>query len=179
MSQGLRIALPATIAILGLLGPPGARGDLTVAGGFGPNGDLGFVNSPPNLAITYGADGQGSVSQMNGYVNVQGMNYNQGVGNSADLGNGAPSGIGYAFSESQPTTHQLLMTYQFTNNTGDALPGFQFLQYTDPDVGTNYPFEYATVKGCLEPRPGRQPPRPSRSATPRSARSSPTSGRGR
>jgi hypothetical protein len=144
-----------TIAFLGLIGSPGAQADLTVYGGvdpnvnlgFGPNGDIGFVNSPPTLGISYGSDGQGSVYQMGGFVNVQGMNFNSDVGNSADLSYGPPAGIGFQFSASQPSPDQLLLTYQLTNNTGAALPGFQFLHYVDPDDGTNYPYEYATVNG--------------------------------
>jgi hypothetical protein len=148
MSHARMASLLASIAILGLIGPRGARGDLVVSGAFSPNGDLGFVTSPTNLAINYGGDGQGLVYQMNGYVNVQGMNSMSDVGNSADLGNGAPSGIAYTFNASQPTADQLLLTYQFANNTGAALPGFQFLYYVDPDDGANYPYEYATINGA-------------------------------
>jgi hypothetical protein len=152
MSHGLRAAILATIAILGLLEPAGARGDITVAGGFGPYGDLNILpSSPPNLAITYGADGQGSIYQMDGYVNVPGVTYsnpgNPAFGPSADLANGPPMGLTYTFASSQPTADQLLLTYQFTNVSGAALPGFQFLQYTDPDVGSGLG-EYATVAGA-------------------------------
>ncbi len=166
MSHIWRQAFPAAIAIavLGLLDPPGARGDLSVTGGvnpnvnlgFGPNGDIGFVNSPPTLGISYGSDGQGSVSQMDGFVNVQGKNYNSDVGNSADLSyNGQPvppgggltgTGIDFNFAASQPTADQVLLTYQFINNTGAALQGFQFLYYVDPDDPT-FASEYATVNG--------------------------------
>ena len=149
MSDRWRMALLATIAAWGPLGLPCARGDLTVTGNFGPNGDVGFATSPPNLSITYGADGQGAVSQVDGFVNVPGVTYSNPVdpsfGPSADLVNGAPAGLAYQFSSSQPTAHQLLLTYQFTNVSGAALAGFQFLQYTDPDVGTSYPYEYANV----------------------------------
>ena len=61
MSHLWRLAFPAAIAIAvlqELLDPPGARGDLSVTGGvypnvnlgFGPNGDIGFLNSPTNLS---------------------------------------------------------------------------------------------------------------------------------
>jgi hypothetical protein len=160
MSHVRKAAFLAAIAILGLIGPPGARGDLTVAGSFGPYGDINILPSSPNVAISYGADGQGSVYQMDGYVNVPGVAFSNpgdpSFGPSADLANGPPTGstangvpvsLNYTFSSSQPTADQLLLTYQFTNVSNIALPGFQFLQYTDPDVGSGLG-EYATLAGA-------------------------------
>jgi hypothetical protein len=150
MTDRWRIALLATIALCGPLGAASAWADLTVAGGFGPNGDVGFVTSPPSLSINYG-DGLGTINQMDGFVNVPGVTYSNPIdpsfGPSADLINGAPMGLASTFSASQPTAHQLLLTYQFTNISGGNLAGFQFLQYTDPDVGSGLG-ESAMVNGA-------------------------------
>jgi hypothetical protein len=154
MSHGWRMLLLAMIATAGPLGPAKAWGDLVVSpvGGLtGSNGDVNILPSSPNVSITYGADGQGAVYQMDGYVNVPGVTYtNPGdpsFGPSADLANGAPTGLTYTFAASQPSADQLLLSYQFTNISGAALAGFQFLQYTDPDVGSGLG-ESATVNGA-------------------------------
>jgi hypothetical protein len=130
-----------------------ARADMFVGGSFGPNGDVGFVNSPPGLSITFGTSGQGLIYQMDGFVYASNQNWN-GVdsgGPSRELTDGAPSGVGYTFSPSQPARHQLLLTYQFVNNTGQDLPGFQFTYFVDPDIGSNvdssYLNEWATAAG--------------------------------
>jgi hypothetical protein len=150
MSNGLRTPFLATIVILGLLGPLDARGDIVVTGSFGPNGDVGFVTSPPTLSISFGPDGNGAVSQMDGFVNVPGQNYGgiSGFGTSGDLANGPPTGLSYTFSSSQPTADQLLLSYTFVNNSGAALPGFQFLHFVDPDTA-NFNTDVATVTGGL------------------------------
>ena len=125
-----------------------AKADIIVTGSFGPNGDVGFVNSPPTLAISFGS--QGSIYQLDGFVNVAGQNLNNdgtGFGTSADLSYGAPTGVNYTFSAAQPTANQLLLTYQFQNNSGAVLPGFQFLSFVDGDIGPNYADESAIQTG--------------------------------
>jgi hypothetical protein len=149
MTQGWRTVLVVVSVSVSLLSPITARGDIVVNGSFGPNGDVGFVTSPPNLSITFGVQSMGSIYQMDGFVNAPGQDLGSGPGVSADLANGSPTGIGYTFGESQPTAHQLLLNYNFTNNTGVALPGFQFLYFVDPDIGPNFADETATLKGTL------------------------------
>ncbi len=48
----LSLGLSLVLAVLGSAMSPAARASIVVSGSFGPNGDLGFVNSPPSLAIT-------------------------------------------------------------------------------------------------------------------------------
>jgi hypothetical protein len=152
MSNAWRTTILATITVLGLLDPMSARGDFVVNGSFGPNGDVGFITSPPTLSVTFG-DGQGSIYQMDGFVNVPGQNLGAGSGQSADLANGAPmmpgGGLGYTFSASQPTTQQLLLTYQFVNNTGAALNNFQFLYFLDAQNGANFNTGAVSLTGAL------------------------------
>lgn len=140
------VAAFAALALLGF-GLGESRADITLAGVFGPYGDIGIAPTSPNVTVNFGAAGQGSITELNAYLNVPGVDFGGGKGVSADLSSGSPSGIGYAFSETQPTVHQLLLNYKFTNNTGAALPGFQFLQYTDADIGPNFTDESATVNG--------------------------------
>ncbi len=147
MLHGWRTAFLVTIATLGAFEPLVARGDIVVNGSFGPNGDIGFVTSPPDLNVTFG-DGQGSIYQMDGFVNVPGKDFGSGPGQSADLANGAPTGLSYTFNATQPTTQQLLLSYTFVNNSGAALPGFQFLYFVDPDIGA-FDDESAKVNGSL------------------------------
>ena len=123
-------------------GSPPARADIVVQGSFGPNGDVGFVNSPPSLSITFGGDGQGQIAQMDGFINVAGQDLNNsgsGFGTSAQLTYGPPPGLAYTFSASQPTADQLLLTYQFVNNTGSSLSGFQFIPYVNPFLRHDQP----------------------------------------
>ncbi len=143
------IVSPLAVALALLVGPAAARADFTVAGSFGPNGDVGFPNSPASLSITFGATGQGTISQLDGFLNVAGQDLNNlpsGFGTSAQLGYGSPAGVAYSFSASQPTANQLLLTYHFVNNTGAALPGFQFLSYIDADIA-NFTEDYIGVTG--------------------------------
>src|ERR1700732_596358 len=122
----------SSFRILALIGTTlVARADMFVGGSFGPNGDVGFGNSPPGLSITFGTSGQGSIYQMDGFVYAANQTWNglDSGGPSRDLTDGAPSGVGYTFNPSQPATHQLLLTYQFVNNTGQDLPGFQFTYF--------------------------------------------------
>ena len=128
-----------------------AQANILVSGSFGANGDVGFVNSPPSLSIAFGPGSQGSIYQLDGFVYAPGMSWNgpDSSGPSRELTDGPPSGLGYAFSASQPTVHQLLLTYTFINNTGQSLTGFQFLGYADPDIGSNFTDEWATVTGSL------------------------------
>jgi hypothetical protein len=127
-----------------------ARADVVVSGSFGPNGDVGFVHSPPGLSITFGPDNQGLIYQMDGFVNASNINWSGGIsgsdpsGTSGQLTDGPPPGIGYTFSASQPTVHQLLLTYTF-HNTGPDAQGFQFLYYVDPDTLTGN--DWATSAG--------------------------------
>ena len=115
-----------------------ARADVVVSGSFGPNGDVGFVNSPPGLSITFGPDNMGSIFQMDGFVNSTNHDWSGGPfgsdpgGTSGQLTDGPPAGIGYTFNNTQPTAHQLLLTYTF-HNTGPDAQGFQFMYYVDPD----------------------------------------------
>lgn len=126
---------------------------IIVSGNFDASGDVGFVNSPPNLSVTFG-DGQGSIYQLDGFVNVAGQDYNNdgtGFGTSADLSYGSPPGVAYTFNATQPDADQLLLSYRFVNNTGSVLPGFQFLFFADPDIGPNFADESATVAGAPTP----------------------------
>src|SRR5947209_6154129 len=115
------------------------RADVIVSGSFGTNGDVGFVNSPAGLSITFGANTQGLIYQMDGFVYAPGQNWNgaDSGGPSRELTDGAPTGVGYTFTQSQPTIHQLLLTYYLVNDTGQDLPGFQFMHYVDPDIGSS------------------------------------------
>jgi len=128
-----------------------ARANMIVSGSFGPNGDVGFVNSPPGLSITFGPGSQGLIYQMDGFVYADGMTWNgpSNSGPSRQLTDGPPPGLGYTFNASQPTAHQLLLTYTFINNTGQNLAGFQFLDYADPDIGLDFTDEWATVSGSF------------------------------
>jgi hypothetical protein len=154
MWHGWRTTVLVAIATFVVLDPLSARADVVVNGSFGPNGDIGFVTSPPNLSVTFGGDGQGSIYQMDGFVNVPGKDFGSGPGQSADLANGpptnadgSPSGLGFSFSATQPTAQQLLLSYSFVNNTGAALNGFQFLYFLDAQVGANFTNQSATVNG--------------------------------
>jgi hypothetical protein len=111
-----------------------AHASIVVTGNFGPNGDIGFVTSPAGLSISFG-DGNGSLYQMDGFVNGQ------------QLGNGAPAGLIYTFSAAQPTADQLLLSYSFVNNSGSSMPGFQFLFFADPDIGPDFADEWANAAG--------------------------------
>jgi hypothetical protein len=148
MSNAWRTTILAMITVLGLLDPMSARGDFLINGSFGPNGDVGFITSPPNLSITFG-DGQGSIYQMDGFVNVPGKDLGSGPGQSADLANGAPTGLGYTFNASLATAQQLVLSYQFVNNTGAALNNFQFLYFLDAINGPNFNTGSAAVTGAL------------------------------
>ncbi len=150
------LGLGLVVAVLGCAGSPPARAGIVVSGSFGPNGDVGFVNSPPDLSITFGSDGQGMIAQMDGFINVAGQNLNNsgsGFGTSAQLTYGPPAGLAYTFSASQPTADQLLLTYQFVNNTGSSLSGFQFMPYVNPFFGTTNPDDFATVSGSTATNP--------------------------
>ncbi len=158
--SGILFSAAVIAATLSLCVPAG-RAQIVVSGAFGPNGDVGFVNSPPDLSISFGSDGEGSIYQMDAFVNVAGQNLNNtgsGFGTSADLSYGSPAGLAYSFSAAQPTADQLVLTYSFVNNTGASLPGFQFLAFVDPDIGPNYADEWATVAGS--PGPGGANPNP-------------------
>ena len=140
---------PSAFRMLGLIGSTliwtaSAMAQVVVTGSLQPNGDVGFVTSPNN-SITFGS--QGSIYQMDGFVNVPGYNFGNGSGVSYQLTNGAPPAIGYNFNSSQPNANQLLLTYYFANNTGQSLSGFQFIYYADPDIGSNFTDEFATVAG--------------------------------
>jgi hypothetical protein len=120
-------------------------------GGFGANGDLGFVASPP-VAVSFGQGaGSGTLYQMDGFLNVAGGDLGYGTGVSAQLTNGAPSGIGFTFSAAQPTANTLLLTYTFVNQTLNPFPGFEFLWFADPDIGDNFADETASVNGTGGP----------------------------
>ncbi len=152
----LSLGLGLVLAVLGWVGSPSARAGIVVSGSFGPNGDVGFVNSPPSLSITFGVDGQGQIAQMDGFINVAGQNLNNsgsGFGTSAQLTYGPPAGLAYTFSASQPTADQLLLTYLFVNNTGSSLSGFQFMPYVNPFFGTTNPDDFASVSGLTATNP--------------------------
>lgn len=121
-------ALIGTAACLIALCAPLANAQITVNGSFGPNGDVGFPNSPPGLSITFGTAAQsGAVYQMDGFVHATGVDFGNGAGVSRQLMDGPPPGLDYLFQASQPTPNQLKLSYLFTNNTGMALPDFEFL----------------------------------------------------
>lgn len=151
-TKGLTFAL----ALACTLAAGHAHADITVDGSFGPNGDVGFPDSPTSLSITFGATGQGTINQLDGFLNVAGQdlsNSPSGFGTSAQLGFGAPTGITYSFTASQPNAHQLLLTYRFVNNTGISLPGFQFLSFLDADIGADFTDEFVGVTGSTSAGP--------------------------
>ncbi len=154
------VGLGVVLAVLGFAAGPEARADMVVSpagtSSFGPNGNVGFVNSPVSLSVTFGGDGQGQIAQMDGFINVAGQDLNNsgsGFGTSAELTFGPPPGLTYTFSASQPTANRLLLTYQFTNNTGSSLAGFQFLPYVNPFFGFTNPNDFATVAGATTASP--------------------------
>lgn len=130
-----------------------AQADIVITGSFGPNGDVGFANSPSNLGITFGTNGNGTASQLNGFVNSAGgpslNNDGSGFGTSADLSYGPPPQLTYSFSSQLSTAHTLVLTYSFTNVSGITLPGFQFLSFVDPDIGSDIADETASLSGSL------------------------------
>ena len=139
-----------TCLVIGGAGVQASRADFVISGGFGPNGDVGFANSPAALGITFGTNGLGSIYQLDGFVNVPGRNLENtgsGFGTSADLSYGAPTGISYAFNAALLNAHQLVLTYQFTNQTGISLPGFQFLSYIDANIGSDPTNETVSITG--------------------------------
>lgn len=124
--------------IMALIGATlGARADVVVTGSFGPNGDVGFANSPPGLSISFGPDSQGSIFQMDGFINSSSINWggtgSDPSGTARELTDGPPAGVSYTFADTQPTSRQLLLTYTF-HNTGPDAQGFQFMFYADPDT---------------------------------------------
>jgi hypothetical protein len=140
------------IALIALL-PASASADIIVHGNFSATGDIGFPNSPTSLFVTFGngngpgVDGNGSIYQMDGFINAQGQNWSNngsGSGTSAQLSYGLPSGISLVFTPIQTSPHDLLLDYKFTNNTGSALTNFQFLYFLDADIGANFTDEWAT-----------------------------------
>ena len=157
----LSVGLGFALAIYGWAGSPLARaGGIVVSGSFGPNGDVGFVNSPPNLSISFGADGQGQISQMDGFVNIAGQNLNNNgtgfgtsaqmtyVGSSETIANSSGTNLlAYSFSALQPNADQLLLTYTYTNISGGTLSSLQFMPYVNPFFGSTVPDDYATVTG--------------------------------
>jgi hypothetical protein len=149
----------AAMSGLGLIGQ--ARADIAVNGNFGPNGDVGFANSPPTLSITFGPTGAGSISQMDGFVNASNANLNNNTtnnfGTSAELTYGPPTGMSYTFGSTQPTPHELLLTYTFVNTTGMVLNNFQFMHFVDADIGPNFADEWATTSGTLSSGPSTMP----------------------
>jgi hypothetical protein len=152
VSLGLVLAM----VVFGWAGSPPARAGIVVSGSFGPNGDVGFPNSPPNLSISFGADGQGQIFQMDAFVSAAGQNWNNngtGFGTSAQLSYGPPTGLVYTFGATQPNADQLLLNYQFVNNTGSALSSFQFMPYVNPFFGFTIPNDYGTVTGSTSTNP--------------------------
>jgi PEP-CTERM motif len=151
--------LGLTLAVLACAGSSAARaGGIVITGSFGPNGDVGFVNSPPDLSISFGADGQGQISQMDAFITASGQNWNQygsdsGFGTATQMTYGPPPGIAYAFNATQIGADALYMTYTFTNNTGSALSNFQFMPYVNPFFGSTIPDDYATVNGSTSSNP--------------------------
>lgn len=142
-------------ALLALL-PASAYADIIVHGNFSSTGDIGFPNSPSSLFVTFGngngpgVDGNGSLYQMDGFINAQGQNWSNngsGSGTSAQLSYGLPTGISLSFTPIQTGPHDLLLDYKFTNNTGAALTNFQFLYFLDADIGANFTDEWATQSG--------------------------------
>jgi hypothetical protein len=116
--------------------------------GFGPYGDAGFGTSQvASDAITFG-DGHGYIFQMDAFLNVDGI-CDYGTGITQDLACGPPAGIAYTFAATQPTSHQLLLTYSFVNNTGAVLSSLDLMFYVDPDIGSIINDEWATVAGSV------------------------------
>jgi hypothetical protein len=155
MREGRRWAAAALFAALLAAWGPGARANFIVSGPFGPNGEGGSVNGQ---GIAFGSTGSGSIFEIDAFVNVQGQDLHApgDFGTSRRLSAGAPAGFGYSFS-STVTGPQLILTYQFVNQTGSALPGFQFFSFVDPDIN-NFDQNYGTVAGA--PGPGIPDPNP-------------------
>jgi hypothetical protein len=146
--------IPAALALACASVASPARGDMVLTGSFGPGGDIGF-NPSVTAAVSFGPTGAGNLFQLDGFLNASNANLNNGsgFGTSAQLSYGPIAGVGFNFAFSQPTTHQLLLTYTFVNNTGGALTGLQFMSFADADVDpANFTNEYATVSGS--PGPG-------------------------
>jgi hypothetical protein len=144
LTNSVRILL-AALALCSVA--PITRADIVVNGAFGPNGDVGFANSPTNLFILFGSAGQGSIYQMDGFVNAPGVDLGNGVGISQQLSNDSLQGLALNFTATQPNAHQLLLDYRFTNNTGATLSSLQFMHFVDPDIGPNFADETAVVAG--------------------------------
>ena len=118
--------------------------DVSITGTLGPSGSVGFPNSP-GVSVNFGQDG--SVYQMDGFLRVPGLNLGDGVGVSRRLDNGTPTDFAYAFSYTQPSVHQLLLDYQFINQTGSPVTGAQFHFFVDADITANTADEFGDVAG--------------------------------
>ncbi|MFO0959862.1 MAG: PEP-CTERM sorting domain-containing protein [Isosphaeraceae bacterium] len=138
---------------LALAGASAATADIVVSGSFGPNGDLGFANSPTNLSISFGPSGAGSISQMDLFVNAPGRDLGNGVGQSQGLSNAPLPGISGSFSFTRPNANDLLLRYRLTNQTGSTLTGLQVFFYVDPDIGPRFDQDYVTRSGSLAGTP--------------------------
>jgi hypothetical protein len=156
------------IVLVAALAPCGARADIVVSGAWGPNGDIGFQHSPPSLSVAFGlsnglgAAGQGVIAQMDGFVNVPGVDLNTdqtpdpGPGISRQLTNGPPPGVGFTFTPTLLGPQELQLDYKFVNNTASVFHNFQFLYYLDGQIGdsSTYPYdEYATTLGARAGNP--------------------------
>jgi hypothetical protein len=147
MSLRRSSAFLLALTTLGLVGPSVARGDFNINGSFGTNGDIGFTG--PTSIVSFGPDSQGSLYQMDTFLNIPAQN----GGTSYDLANGTPAGLSFAFSVSQPNANQLLLSYTITNTSAAPLVNAQLLYFVDPDIGPNYADETASVTNPIVTKP--------------------------
>lgn len=99
---------------------------------FGPNGAGGASNGQ-----TFSVGAGGSVFELDGFVNIGGLDLNGPTfGTSARLSQDPlPAGLDYTFSSTlSADTTDILLSYTFENNTGGALGNVRFLSLFDADI---------------------------------------------
>ena len=143
-----RIAAVCFAALLGLGATSPANG-LSVTP-FGTSGEGGSVNGQ---TFTIGAGGE--VFELDGFVNIPGQDLNGATyGTSAQLSvDSLPGGLAFTFSSTLLDSNtDIILTYEFTNNTGGAISGLTFVSFVDAEIDktVNTSFnEVATTSGTL------------------------------
>jgi hypothetical protein len=143
-----RLTALGFVALL-LLGPTPPAHAISVTP-FGPAGEGGDFNGQ---LFTIGSGGQ--VFELDAFVNIQGLDLNGATaGTSAQLSVDAlPSGLDYSFSSSLlDSDTDILLTYEFTNNTAGTLSDLVFLSFLDAEIDeplNTFFNEVATTSGSL------------------------------